>query len=319
MAGDDLFAEDEEATQAAALTEQALVDTRHNLGKMLDLMPIGLLIHTEQGIVFANRQACSLLQAGSVQLRGHHLLDYVAASDSKIVAGALEEAFGNSEAACDVECAVERPDGTSRLVGVITSSLPWQGNRVIQILMQDITDQKKAEVSLRQMTITDELTGAYNRRHAIYEAGLYIEAAASGGMPLSLVMIDIDHFKRVNDTFGHDAGDLVLRALARLAHESLATRTTLDSPLFARFGGEEFLFLLPGTGQESALALAEAFREQVERLILDLEGSKLRITISAGTASYSQNDNGMEAVLKRADTALYAAKGQGRNRVCSSG
>lgn len=118
--------------------------------------------------------------------------------------------------------------------------------------MQDITDQKMAEVSLRQMTITDELTGAYNRGHALYEAGLHFESAGTSGMPLSIAMIDIDHFKRVNDTYGHDAGDCVLKALARLAHQFLATKTMLDSPLFARFGGEEFLFLLPGASDAGA-------------------------------------------------------------------
>ena len=314
----DLFVEDMEATEAAALTEQALVDTRHNLGNMLDLMPIGLLIHTEQGIVFANRQVCGFLQTEAEQLRGHHLLDFAAPADAKAVSSALDDAFGYAEAACDIECAIDRPDGTSWLVRVIASALPWRGNRVIQILLQDITDQKKAEVSLRQMTITDELTGAYNRRHATYEAGIYMEAAVSGGMPLSLVMIDIDHFKAVNDSYGHDAGDLVLKALARLSQELLATNTTLDSPLFARFGGEEFVFLLPGASARSAFSLADSFRKHVERLIVKLPQSQLRITISAGTASFHREDSGIEEMLKRADTALYVAKAKGRNRVCSS-
>jgi diguanylate cyclase len=201
---------------------------------------------------------------------------------------------------------------------LIASAQPWPGNRVIQVLMQDITDQKRAEISLRQMTITDELTGAYNRRHAIYEAGLYLESAASGGMPLSVVMIDIDHFKRVNDTCGHDAGDLVLRALSRLAHEFLATNTMLNSPLFARLGGEEFLFLLPGAGEESAFSLADAFRRQVACLSVELTTKRLQVTISAGIASYRQGDAGIDALLKRADTALYVAKAEGRNMVCSS-
>lgn len=318
MSDFDLFAEDLAATEAANLTEQALVDTQQNLGKMLDLMPIGLLIHTEQGIVFANRQACSFLQARSTQLRGHHLLDYAAIADVDAVSNALRLTFSDPDATCDIDCAIDRPDGTSRLMKIITSALPWPGNPVIQVLMQDITDQKKAEVSLRQMTITDELTGAYNRRHATYEAGLYLGAAASGGIPLSVVMIDIDHFKRVNDTCGHDAGDLVLKALSRLAHEFLATHTMLDSPLFARFGGEEFLFLLPGAGEQSAFALADSFRQHVEDLAIDLPATKLRITISAGTASYRQGDEGLETMLKRADTALYIAKAQGRNRVCPS-
>lgn len=314
----DLFANDTEAAEAATLTQRTLVDTQHNLGKMLDLMPIGLLIHTEQGIVFANRQACSFLQASEGQLRGQHLLDYAAPADADAVAQSLQLTFADPETTCDTECAITRPDGTSRLIKVITSSLPWPGIPVIQVLMQDITDQKKAEVSLRQMTITDELTGSYNRRHATYEAGLYLEAAAAGGTPLSVVMIDIDHFKRVNDTYGHDAGDLVLKALARLAHEFLATNTKLDSPLFARFGGEEFLFLLPGAGAQTAFALADSFRQQVERLTVALPTCDLRITISAGTATCQTEDSSIDTMLKRADTALYEAKANGRNRVQSS-
>jgi diguanylate cyclase len=318
MSDIDLFADDTEAAEAATLTQQTLVDTQQNLGKMLDLMPIGLLIHTEQGIVFANRQACSSLQTGSDVLRGHHLLDYVAEADAGAVSQALKQAFADSEATCDSECAITRPDGSSRLMKVITSSLPWPGNAVVQILMQDITDQKKAEVSLRQMTITDELTGAYNRRHATYEASLYLEAAASDGMPLSVAMIDIDHFKHVNDTYGHDAGDLVLKALAQLAHEFLATNTKLDSPLFARFGGEEFLFLLPGAGAHTAYALADAFRRQVERLRVKLPTTALKVTISAGTATCRAGDTSIDTMLKRADTALYQAKADGRNRVQTS-
>lgn len=314
----DLFADDTEAAEAATLTQQTLVDTQQNLGKMLDLMPIGLLIHTEQGIVFANRQACSFLQTGSDMLRGQHLLDYASAADAEAISQALKLTFADTDATCDTECAVTRPDGTSRLMKVITSSLPWPGNPVVQVLMQDITDQKKAEVSLRQMTITDELTGSYNRRHATYEASLYLEAASSGGMPLSVAMIDIDHFKRVNDTHGHDAGDAVLKALTRLAHEFLATNTKLDSPLFARFGGEEFLFLLPGAGSHTAFALADAFRQQVERLAVDLSTTTLKVTISAGTATCRSGDTSIDTMLKRADTALYEAKASGRNRVHSS-
>lgn len=310
----DLFADDTEDAEAATLTQQTLVDTQQNLGKMLDLMPIGLLIHTEQGIVFANKQACSFLQADTEQLRGQHLLDFASTADTDAISEALRLTFANSESSYETECAIARTDGTNRLMKVITSALPWPGIPVIQVLMQDITDQKRAEVSLRQMTITDELTGAYNRRHAAYEAGLYLDAAAAGGMPLSLVMIDIDHFKHVNDTYGHHAGDLVLKALARLAHEFLATNTKLDSPMFARFGGEEFLFLLPGASEQTAYALADGFRRRVERLTVSLPETKLKITISAGTAVCRDGDS-IETLLKRADTALYAAKAGGRNRV----
>lgn len=281
-------------------------------------MPIGLLVHTEQGIVFANRQASAFLQSSSTQLRGHHLLDYAAIADVDAVANAFRLTFADPDATSELDCAINRPDGTSRLMKVITSALPWPGHPVIQVLMQDITDQKKAEVSLRQMTITDELTGAYNRRHALYEASLYLESAAAGGVPISVAMIDIDHFKRVNDTYGHDAGDLVLKALTRLAHEFLATNTMLDSPIFARFGGEEFLFLLPGASAQTCFSLSDSFRLAVEALNIALPGASLSITVSTGTATYHKGDLGIDALLKRADTALYVAKAEGRNCVVHS-
>ena len=314
----DFFDDDTEAAEAATLTQQALVDTQQNLGKMLELMPIGLLIHTEQGIVFANRQASAFLQSSSTQLRGHHLLDYAAIADVDAVANAFQLTFADPDATSELDCAIDRPDGTSRLMKVITSALPWPGNPVIQVLMQDITDQKKAEVSLRQMTITDELTGAYNRRHALYEACLYLESATAGEMPVSVAMIDIDHFKRVNDTYGHDAGDLVLKALTRLAHEFLATNTMLDSPIFARLGGEEFLFLLPGASAQTCFSLSDSFRLAVEALNIELPNAILRITVSTGTATYRKGDAGIDALLKRADTALYVAKADGRNCVVPS-
>lgn len=314
----DLFSDDGDAAEAASLTQQAIVDTQQNLGKMLDLMPIGLLIHTQQGIVFANRQACSFLQTEHAILRGQHLLDYAATGDVDAVSHALRLTFTDPDSSFDIDCAIERPDGTSRLMKLTTGSLPWAGNPVIQVLMQDITDQKRAEVSLRQMTITDELTGAYNRRHALYEGGLHFDTAVAGRAPLSIVMLDIDHFKRVNDTYGHDAGDCVLKSLARLAHQFLATNTMLDSPLFARFGGEEFLFLLPGANEQSAFELADAFRRRVAATAIDLPGTKLKVTLSAGTAGFRAGDTSFDTMLKRADTALYIAKDEGRNRVCPS-
>src|SRR5688572_10157447 len=94
----DFFNDDTEAAEAATLTQRALVDTQQNLGKMLDLMPIGLLIHTEQGIVFANRQASAFLQSSSTQLRGHHLLDYAAIADVDAVANAFQLTFADPDA-----------------------------------------------------------------------------------------------------------------------------------------------------------------------------------------------------------------------------
>ncbi len=315
----DLFADDTEADQAASKTAQTLANSEQHLGRMLELMPIGVLIHSEQAIVFANRQAALFFCAEGKQLRGQHLLDFVAAADLQSMSLCIKAALSDDGHPHEVECALERRDGTSRLMKITVARLPWTGTPVVQVLMQDVTEQKRAESSLRQMTITDELTGSYNRRHAHYEASLYLDTSEAENPPFSVVAVDIDHFKSVNDTYGHDVGDRVLKGLAQRAAEFLATRTELDSAIFARMGGEDFLFLLPGAKVDRAEKCANDFRQSVEKLKFDVPGSVLRITLSAGVACYHPQDGGVNGLLKRADLALYAAKRGGRNRVSRAG
>ena len=310
-----LFEEDSESLQAAAITQQSLVDTQEKLGAMLDAMPIGLLIHTEQGILFANKEACGLLKITKEQALGQHFLDYVRASDAPEVTEQLEAAFSGLGKTNTHECVVERRDGMPRLLKIISGRLPWDGNPVIQLLLQDITDQKRAETSLRQLTITDELTGAYNRRQAMYEAALYTGTSGTARIPLSVILIDIDHFKRINDTYGHAIGDIALKELTRVAHGFIPTIAGTDSALFARIGGEEFVILLPGLERAAARTVAEQFRRAVARMHIALPNADLTFTISLGVSEFRTEDGDFETMLARADAALYAAKEGGRNRV----
>ncbi len=310
----DLFKSDDDGLGAAVLTQKSLIDTQERLGAMLDVMPIGLLIHTEQGILFANRAACDLLRAPLNRLQGQHLLDYVRKSDLDRVSEQFRTSFAGGQPTFEIEAVLEL-GRTGRLARMISSCLPWPGNPVIQILLQDITDQKRAENSLRQLTITDELTGAYNRRHAFYEAALYMDSGRAD-LPLSVVMVDIDHFKKINDTYGHASGDIALKRLTQLANELLPTVEGTDSSIFARIGGEEFVMLLPGLGKEAARTSAEMFRSAVEAMKIELpDGDTLAFTISAGIAICCPEDKDFNALLSRADEALYAAKGAGRNRI----
>jgi diguanylate cyclase (GGDEF)-like protein/PAS domain S-box-containing protein len=310
----DLFKSDDDGMGAAVLTQKSLIDTQERLGAMLDVMPIGLLIHTEQGILFANRAACDLLRAPLNRLQGQHLLDYIRKSDLDRVSEQFQVSFRGGQPTFEIEAVLEL-GRTGRLARMISSCLPWPGNPVIQILLQDITDQKRAENSLRQLTITDELTGAYNRRHAFYEAALYMDSAQAE-LPFSVVLVDIDHFKKINDSFGHATGDIALKRLTQLANELLPTVEGTDSSIFARIGGEEFVMLLPGLGKEAARTLAELFRTTVEAMVIDLpDGGTLSLTISAGVATSCSEDKDFDGLLGRADEALYEAKGAGRNCV----
>jgi diguanylate cyclase len=311
----DLFDAESAGNGPAELTQQSLIDTQQRLGSMLDVLPVGLLIHTEQGILFANREACSLLRRAKATLTGQHLLDFVNAEDAPGIAENFRAAFASDGQTLASECVLRRDDGSQRLASVILGRLPWPGNPVVQVLFQDITDQKRAEASLRQLTITDELTGAYNRRHATYEAELYIDQFASTQIPLSVVMIDIDHFKRINDAHGHIVGDLALIGLTKLANEILPTLRDTDSSIFARIGGEEFVMLLPGVVLERAAKIAEGFRLSVAALKVATVAGPISFTASMGVASYTPQDENFTRLLARADAALYEAKGAGRNRV----
>jgi diguanylate cyclase (GGDEF)-like protein/PAS domain S-box-containing protein len=313
----DLFDVDD-ALEAAVLTQKSLVDTQDRLGVVLDIMPIGLLIHTEQGILFANQAACGLLHTDRAVLVGQHLLDFVRASDMDAVATQFGSSFKGGEETLRGEAAVGRSDGPQRLVRLITGKLPWEGNPVIQVLLEDITDQRRAENSLRQQAITDELTGAYNRRHAFYEAALHVEASRERGVPFSVAMFDIDHFKKINDTRGHAVGDLALKAITALANEKVPLIEGTDSAMFARLGGEEFVILLPGLGLEAAMTIADDFRRAVEQMVVEAPGGDFKFTISGGVAALCDKDGDFARMLTRSDEALYEAKGAGRNRVMAA-
>lgn len=162
---------------------------------------------------------------------------------------------------------------------------------------------------LAAQALTDPLTGALNWR--ALEAAAQREAARSSrhGFPLSIIMIDIDDFKLLNDAHGHAAGDLVLKDLVRTVKSMLRTQD-----LFARTGGEEFAILLPDTTIESGMAIAERIRKAIEGLVIKYEGKKIVYTISAGVSQFD-SARGFEGVMRRADKAMYKAKEQGRNRV----
>jgi diguanylate cyclase (GGDEF)-like protein len=126
-------------------------------------------------------------------------------------------------------------------------------------------------------------------------------------------MIDIDHFKQINDTYGHEVGDMALKACADVCSSKLR-----EVDLFARFGGEEFVVLLPNTPLSGAIIMAERIRKAVGRIKLMIEGNKIQFNISIGVTSALETDTNIDDVIRRSDNALYEAKKDGRNRVVSS-
>lgn len=176
---------------------------------------------------------------------------------------------------------------------------------------------ENANSKLRELSIRDELTGLHNRRHLTERLEQESERGRRYGHRFSVAMIDIDHFKKINDTHGHAVGDEILVAFARILrlqarfvdHLGQAPDRTLG-----RFGGEEFLIILPGTSLEGAVICVERMREAVTRAPFETSAGPLKVSFSAGVAAQSPDETA-EALLQRADEALYRAKEAGRNRL----
>jgi len=166
--------------------------------------------------------------------------------------------------------------------------------------------------SVKDMAIYDTLTKLYNRRYFDEKLGVVAKKSFYTGTPFSLVILDIDHFKKVNDTFGHMEGDKVLIEIARLLKNSVRREDTV-----ARYGGEEFVLILPETPLEGSYIISERIRKLVENNLFDLGGTQLHLTVSLGVANFpAHRPKTKEDLIKMADTALYDAKRGGRNRVC---
>ena len=186
----------------------------------------------------------------------------------------------------------------------ISASLVSEEKNYYSVVFSDITNEEKYKIDLEKLTITDTLTSIGNRRHFHDKLKEEISRANRYENSLSLIMLDIDYFKKVNDVHGHGVGDSVLMEYTKLISSIIRA-----GDIFCRIGGEEFMIILPNTNRDSAVVLAEKLRLSVQ------EHKKiLSITMSFGIIQYIKGEN-IEYILRRVDEALYEAKDSGRNRV----
>ncbi len=180
------------------------------------------------------------------------------------------------------------------------------------LLLRLVIDLEATQDRLRLLAMHDDLTGAFNRRHFLEEAERELARAQRYGTPFSLVLFDLDDFKQVNDTFGHAAGDHVLRVVSDRCTESARSLDT-----FARYGGEEFVFVLPATDHTQALAFAERVRRVLADSGISFQDQEMHITASLGVTTFSARTRNLDDLLTAADEAVYRAKAQGKNKVVS--
>ncbi|WP_419799215.1 MAG: GGDEF domain-containing protein [Terasakiella sp.] len=312
------FFDDLQGTDDALLTNKTLIDTQEKLGALLDLMPTGLIIHQLQGILYANQQALALFEENYHDIIGKHILDFVEDSIREQSTEMFMSAFQQDKPVRFPEIHLQVPSGVKRILQVTAGRLPWEGTTVIQILLEDITELKWQAEELRKLTFSDPLTGAYNRRFFIQNAEIALHKSIREEKAFSLLTFDVDWFKKVNDTYGHLAGDEALKTITRVWNET--TRHSDDKnrgqdSQLARIGGEEFAVFFPGLSTNQAHGIAERMRQNLAETKIAYDNITFSISASFGVTTRLDGDRTIDDLIRRADRALYRAKENGRNRV----
>ena len=316
------------------ITERVLVEERFRV--LFEHSPEAHFLLNASGIIDCNRAAVQMFRclgkddltaASPMSLSPRFQPDGQLSSEK---GSAVYKAIAQSGTQ-DFEWLHQRQNGEQFPAKVIVTPVMLNGEPALLSVIHDLTEQKRAEQRIRDYAIilefqkqeleqanrelcslarTDGLTGLKNHRAFQERLLAECETALRHETPLALLLLDVDHFKQFNDTFGHPAGDAVLRQVAQRLE-----RTTRDCDFVARYGGEEFVVVLPQTDQTGALRAAEHCRRAIESADWPLRP----VTVSIGVATLSLNCAGSDALIAAADRALYAAKSSGRNQVLHSG
>jgi diguanylate cyclase (GGDEF)-like protein/PAS domain S-box-containing protein len=302
---DEIVRANEVLEQRVLERTRELHEREARLSTVLEASPVGVAIvmAADGRPLFANSRI--------MQLLGHSSDD---ASPSAFLEPSLLAEVMRQGRIEDYELTVTRPDGQYNCALLSARRMTVAGDEAVLMWLYDITRRKELEHDLLRHATIDHLTGVPNRRHFIDLAEQELVRSQRYARPVCLLMLDIDHFKKINDTYGHQAGDDALRAVATASREALRTSDSIG-----RLGGEEFAILLPETTIDHAEATAERIRLAVARLALpQADGSLLSMSVSLGVTGIREDEPTVDIALARADKALYYAKAGGRNRAVTA-
>ncbi|HET7775801.1 MAG TPA: sensor domain-containing diguanylate cyclase, partial [Azospira sp.] len=294
--------------------------------------PIVITRLSDGQVVYINRRASACFGVEQNAARGQSAPDYWVDLGQR---AKLMEALQRNGSASDMEARLRDGKGETFWALISARTMKEDGQTVVFVSFIDITERKQTESALRKLNgqlafrlqeidllqdklkeqaIRDALTGLFNRRYLDETLEREVTRAQREGYPLAIAMLDLDHFKRLNDTYGHRAGDEMLRTFGQfLAHHARGD----DIP--CRYGGEEFVLVLPHVSQEVAMQRAEEWRAAFAEMTVNFGHLQLKATVSIGIACYPDHGAKAGKVLDAADAALYQAKEMGRNRVVLAG
>ncbi len=287
-----------------------------------DASPDGILVVDDHGIIVShNRRFMEIWGINEADIDSTRPAHAIGARDEPLLVMVLQKVRNSDEFLARVQRLYANPDlddhceielRDERTLERHSTVLRGEDGKYLGRVwyFRDVTGHKRVERELRRLARHDPLTGAINRGYYDERAEEEFDRARRYNTPLAIAEIDIDHFKQINDRYGHAAGDELLKAVADAARGMMR-----KTNLFARIGGEEFAVLLVNTPIEGALIFAERLRELIEATTVTVQGAAVSCTVSIGVAVRHLDDASAEDCLRRADTAMYRAKEKGRNRV----
>ena len=296
---------------------RALRESEARFHGLVNQSLVGIVTIENGKFSYSNTKFDEMFGYSSDEVRELGPVDVAVESDRPLVAENARKRVSGEVEGVDYVFRGLRKDGGVVDIECHSSGMDIGGRLLLISLVMDITERVRAErevlalqEQLREESTHDALTGLYNRRYLEESFGRELALAERGGHPISVIMGDLDHFKAVNDQYGHQAGDEVLRVFGGLMKQQARA-----SDIYCRYGGEEFLLVLPGMPEASAIERAEQLRAAMAAAPVICGACAIAMTVSFGVASYPRDGRTGDELIAAADGALYAAKAAGRNRV----